>query len=146
MKLSDSDCSISARLEGERIALVGKLGGMSRREAQQLVRRHGGSVIERPDATATLIVVGEKELPLSDSPLEDAFDEPVRQALEQGTLAVIGESQLWERLGLVDLQQQVHSLYTPAMLARLLGVGVSTIRRWRRRGWVVPVRGVPRPC
>ena len=30
------------------------------------------------------------------------------------------------------------------MLARLLGVRVSAIRRWQRRGWIVPVREVRR--
>ena len=30
------------------------------------------------------------------------------------------------------------------MLAELLGVGVSVIRRWQRRGWIVPVREVRR--
>ena len=73
-------------LKGQRVALVGKLAGMSKREAQQLVRRHGGTVIERPDASATLVVVGEHELPLSDGPLEDAFEPAVCEAVDRGTL------------------------------------------------------------
>ncbi len=125
------------------MALVGKLAGMSKRETQQLVRRQGATVIDKPDATATLIVVGEKELPLGDAP-EAAFADDVRAAVERGTLEIIGETQLWQRLGLVDREQHIHSLYTPAMLARLLGVSVSTIRRWQRRGWIVPAREVRR--
>jgi tetratricopeptide (TPR) repeat protein len=34
------------------------------------------------------------------------------------------------------------SLHTPASLAGLLGTSVSTIRRWQRRGWIVPAREV----
>ena len=133
----------SGSLEGQRVALVGKLAGMSKREAGQLVRQHGGTVVERPDALATLLVVGEKERP-GDSPWKSDLDQAAREAIERGTLAVIGESQFWQRLGLVDREQHVHSLYTPAMLAGLLDVSVSTIRRWQRRGWIVPTREVRR--
>ena len=45
-----------------------------------------------------------------------------------------------------DRQQHIHSLYTPAMLAGLLDLSVSTIRRWQRRGWIVPAREVRRLC
>lgn len=137
-----SDCSTDEKLlSGQRVVLVGKLAGMSKRDAQQLVRQHGGTIVEQPDASASLVVVGESELPL-DGPLEDAFDEVVREAVSRGTLEIVGETQLWQRLGLVDREQHVHSLHTPAMLAKLLSVPVSTIRHWQRRGWIVPVREV----
>ena len=125
---------------------------MPKREAQQLVRRHGGTVIDQPDPSATLIVVGEQALPLGDGllgdalpgdgPSEAAFDAAVCEAVDRGTLEIIPEAQLWQRLGMVDLEQHIHSLYTPAMLAKLLGVSVSAIRRWQRRGWIVPAREV----
>jgi len=139
-----SDCSAAAALAGHRIALVGKFAGMSKREAQQLVRQQGGTVLERPEASATLLVVGENELPGFDGPLDETFDPDVREAVDRGTLEIISETQLWHRLGLVDHEQHLHRLYTPAMLARLLGVPVPQIRRWQRRGWIVPVREVRR--
>jgi tetratricopeptide (TPR) repeat protein len=43
-----------------------------------------------------------------------------------------------------ETSQEVYSVYTPAMLAGLVGVSVSTIRRWQRRGWIVPAREVRR--
>ena len=137
-----SACSSAGLLVGQRVVLVGKLAGMSKREAQQLVRGHGGAVVERPDASATLIVVGENELPISDGSPDEAFDALVREAVDRGTLEIISETQLWQRLGLVDHEQHLHRLHTPAMLAGLLGVSVSVIRRWQRRGWIVPVREV----
>ncbi len=144
MSTGTSDAATMMALLGQRVALVGRLAGMSRRNAQQLLRRHGAVVVDPPDASATLVVVGENESLLGDGSLEEKLDARVREAADQGTLEIIGESQLWQRLGLVDRQHDIHRLYTPAMLARLLGVGVSTIRRWQRRGWIVPVREVRR--
>jgi tetratricopeptide (TPR) repeat protein len=132
-------------LEGKRIALVGRLASMNRREAAQLLRSHGATVVEPPDASVHLIVVGEQSLPLPENgELEDLFEGPIRQAAEQGALEVISEAQLWQRLGLVEDQQDIHRLHTPAMLADLLGVPVAVIRRWHRRGLIVPAREVRR--
>jgi tetratricopeptide (TPR) repeat protein len=143
--MSTTDQETSEILSGQRIAFVGRLASMSRREAAQLVRRHGGVVVERPDASVHLAVVGDGELPVPEAEgLEEWFDEPARGAIEQGTLKVIPETQLWQRLGLVDSQQEIHRLYTPAMLAELLGMPVAVVRRWHRRGLIVPVREVRR--
>lgn len=143
--MSDAEPESPEVLEGKRIAFVGKLASMSKREAAQLVRRHGAVVVERPDASVHLAVVGEEELPVPEAGgLEEWFDGPARQAVEQGTLEIIPETRLWQQLGLVEGQQEVRRLYTPAMLAELLGVSVAVIRRWHRRGLIVPVREVRR--
>ncbi len=90
-------------------------------------------------------MVGEDELPVPEGEgLEEWFDDAARQAIDQGTLEVVPETQLWQRLGLVDEQQDVHRLYTPAMLAELLHVPVAVVRRWHRRGLIVPKREVRR--
>jgi DNA-binding transcriptional MerR regulator len=143
--MSNAKAETSEILSGKRIAFVGKLASMSRRDAAQLVRRHGAVVVERADASVHLAVVGEEELPLPEGEgLEEWFDEAARRAIEQGTLEVISETQLWQRLGLVEEQQEIHRLYTPAMLAELLRVPVAVVRRWHRRGLIVPVREVRR--
>jgi tetratricopeptide (TPR) repeat protein len=133
------------RLEGCRVALVGKLAGMARREAARLLRRHGATLADRPDASVGLVVLGEAEPPLDGTiDPEELLDDAAREALQQGHLEVVTETQLWQRLGLVDLPQEIHRLYTPAMLAQLLGVPTAVIRRWHRRGLIVPVREVRR--
>ena len=43
----------SRPLAGKRVALVGKLGGMNRREAQQIIRDHGGTPVERVSETSS---------------------------------------------------------------------------------------------
>ena len=135
----------SEKLAGKRVAFVGKLASMSRREAARLARRHGAVVVEKPDPSVHLVVVGEEGLPLVGAAGPDElFDEEVRRAAEQGSLAVVPETELWQRLGLVEADKDVRRLYTPAMLAELLGVPIAVIRRWHRRGLIVPVREVRR--
>ncbi len=132
-------------LQDQRIAFVGRLASMARREAAQLVRQHGAVVLERPDASATMIVVGEEHFPLhAAGELDDGFDDATRRQIDAGEIEVVAETQLWQRLGLVDSQHEVRRLYTPAMLAELLKVPVAVIRRWHRRGLIVPAREVRR--
>src|SRR5258707_1275318 len=113
---------------------------MSKRAAQRLVREHGGVALDRPEDGADLIVVGEAELPLAD--LTELLGAEARQAAECGELAVLTETQLWQRLGFVEGEQSIHRLYTPAMLADLAGVPLAVVRRWHRRGLIVPAREV----
>ncbi|NQT11471.1 MAG: MerR family transcriptional regulator [Planctomycetes bacterium] len=132
-------------LKGKRVALVGRLASMSKREAGRLVRQHGGVVVEKPDPSVDLVVLGEEELPLGGAAdLEGLFDQHTREAADRGTLVVLPETELWQQLGLVEGEQEARRLYTPAMLAELLGVPVAVIRRWHRRGLIVPVREVRR--
>lgn len=129
-------------LAGKRVAFVGKLGGVTKREAQQLVRQQGGLAVESTAAQLDLVVIGADELPLGDR--DETLDDRLRQAAAEGRLEIIGETQLWQRLGMMDNEQHVRRLYTPAMLADLLQVPVATIRRWHRRGLIVPAREVGR--
>lgn len=127
-------------LTDRRVALVGKLGAVTKREALQLVRQLGGVVVELEDVTADLIVIGADHFPLDENSLLDE----ARLRAAENQLEIITETQLWQRLGLVEKEQNVRRLYTPAMLADLLSVPIGIIRRWRRRGLIVPVREVNR--
>ncbi|MDD4269114.1 MAG: MerR family transcriptional regulator [Pirellulales bacterium] len=130
-------------LDGQRVVLVGRLASMSKRDATRLIREHGGTVVDRPAADVHWVVVGEAGLPLADlSATEEWLDQPTREAADRGTLRVATETQLWQHLGLVDQEQDVHRLYTPAMLADLVGVEIGIVRRWHRRGLIKPVRMV----
>ena len=138
-----ADGSNTGLLTGQRVALVGRLAGMSKRQAQQLIRQHGGMCVERPDAGTTMVVVGEQTDSARQAALRNELDEATRDAVEKGTLTVVDETQLWQQLGLVEPEHEAQ-LYTPQMLAKLVGVPVSTIRRWHRHGWLVPKREVRR--
>ncbi len=132
----------SRLLHNMRVAFVGKLGGVNRRKARGMVRDHGGIPVDQLDESVDIVVVGAEELPLGEQ--DELLDASAREAAAQGRLQIISETQLWQRLGLVDGGQEIRNFYTPAMLAELLGVSVAIIRRWHRRRLIVPVREVHR--
>jgi len=132
----------SESLAGRRVAFVGRLAGMSRREAGKLIRSRGGVAVDAPRPDTDWIVVGDGELPLVD--LDALLDDATRRAVADGALEVMGETRLWHELGFIEDPSHVHRLHTPAMLAELLGVPLAVVRRWHRRGLIVPAREVRR--
>lgn len=138
-----SDDSFDA-LTNRRIVFLGKLGSMSRKDARELVRKHGGTVVDKVDASVNMIVIGADQLSL-DPPLDqfsELLDDSVLEAASNEQVEILSETQLWQQLGMVDPELEVGRLYTPAMLAQLLDLPISTIRRWHRRGLISPMRQV----
>ncbi|HEX2476426.1 MAG TPA: MerR family transcriptional regulator, partial [Lacipirellulaceae bacterium] len=134
-----------ASLAGRRIALVGKLVSMSRREAEQLIRTSGGHIVEPSRDEADTIVVPDDAENIQRLIAEDQqLCEASHQAFVRGDLELIRESDLWTRLGLIDAGQGIARLYTPAMLAELLRAPIAAIRHWHRRGVLVAKREVRR--
>jgi tetratricopeptide (TPR) repeat protein len=130
------DSAPKSPIAGKRVAFVGKLGGLTRREAAQLVRDQGGIPVERSSAHVDCVVVGAEQLPLDAQEL--ARQESMRDMAADGVLEIIAESEFWRRLGLLDTQHQIKQLYTPAMLADLLKISIATVRRWHRMGLIEP--------
>ena len=125
-------------LRGQRVAFVGKLGGANRREITKIVSDIGGTVIDsaKIDHDVDLVVVGANELPIDNH--SNLLSHEVQEMAGSGKLKIISESQFWQEIGLVEDEEDVRSLYTPAMLAQLADVPLSTVRRWQRRGLIVP--------
>jgi len=131
----------SPAVAGRRYALVGKFAGMSKRDAQKLIRGRQGTVCERPDASVDFVVLGEAELPLGELlGSDDWLTNSLQESIQDGTLSVIGETELWQQLGLATAAADVdiRNLYTSAMLADLLRIPTATVRRWHRRGLITP--------
>ena len=125
--------------------LVGKLASMPRREAERIVREHGGAVVDRGGESADLIVASDESADIARLAADrELFDDELRARIAAGEVELIGESMLWARLGLVESGQGVERLYTPAMLAELVRVPIAAIRQWHRRGTIVAKRNVRR--
>ncbi|MCA9102279.1 MAG: MerR family transcriptional regulator, partial [Planctomycetales bacterium] len=144
----DVDADGGTTLAGLRIVVLGRLASMSRRDATRLVRSHGGKIVSSdtaPGDGVDWLVLGEETFPNPAlAGADDSLDAPLRTAIARGDVVVLSETQLWQRIGLVDGHEHVQRLYTPAMLAELLGVPVGVIRRWQRRGLIAPAREVQR--
>lgn len=128
-------------LFNRRIAFVGKLGGINRREARQIVSRLGGYMMDRPDATVHWIVVGADVIPMGEP--EVLLEDWVTDGVREQEIDLIDETEFWRRIGVVEQEEQ-RQLYTPAMLAGLLEVPIAAIRRWHRKGLISPCRMVKR--
>ncbi len=128
-------------INNRRIALVGRFGGMTQREATNVLRTYNASVVELDPDNVDWVVVGADESPLAEAEL---LGKPIHDAAAIGALEILHETELWQRLGLVDIEHTMRRFYTPAMLAHLLDVSVRVIRRWHRRGLIQPVRTLHR--
>ena len=129
------------KLAGTRVALLGRFGGMNQREATNVLRSFG-IIVTDPDPDAVdWIVVGANESPLAEA---DLIRGSIRDAAATGKLEILHETELWQRLGLVDVQTSPRQYYTPVMLAHLLGISIRVIRRWHRRGLIKPVQTLHR--
>ncbi len=126
-------------LTGRRVAFVGRLEALNRQDLTQFIRDRGALPASSPEE-ADFLVVGMTDLPIDD--LDLLLSEGQIRAVAQGELVVVSESRFWQMLGLVDIDSGVRRLYTAAMLANLLGVPLATIRRWHRRGLIVPAQMV----
>ena len=138
--LPASDPPDGERLNERRIVFIGKLGSMNRKDARDLVRKHGGIVADKVDDSVNMVVIGADQF--SPEQHDELLEDNVVVAAANGQVEILSETQLWQRLGLVDPDLEVGQFYTPAMLAELLELPISTIRRWHRRGLISPTRQV----
>ena len=121
----------------KRVALVGRFGGMNQREAANVLRSYQAIVVDAVTEPIDWVVIGAEEPPI---PQDQLLCDRLRESAAAGEVEILHETELWQRLGLVDVEQSIRRYHTPAMLAHLLGVSVRVIRRWHRRGLITPVR------
>ena len=128
-----------APLAGKRVVLLGTLGGFTKRESNQLLKRAGARVLDAYSNQAQLIVIGNDYEDL-DQWLDS--DDGLRTSIDVGDTTLLHENELWELIAHRADDGSVGQLYTPAMLAELLDVSVRTVRRWCRAGLIQPVKEV----
>ena len=87
-----------------------------------------------------MVVIGADQFSVEQH--DELLEDNVVAAAANGQMEILSETQLWQRLGMVDPDIEVGQFYTPAMLAQLLELPISTIRRWHRRGLISPTRQV----
>lgn len=114
---------------------------MSRSDAVRVLCDQGASVVASLEHKPTLVLVGDETTDWRRL-LPDGDDAQSPTGLAEQQFEIVEESDLWSRLGLIGYEEE--RLYTPAMLAELVGVRVEVVRRWVRRGYLKPSREVGR--
>ena len=130
----------------QKVYFLGKLSGVSRKEAANIIRQSGKNVVNRLTADVNLIVVGDESLLSQDWNLwNDQLDADTRTAFEKGLLSIISETQFWNQYD-NQTDEMSKTLYTPSMLAKLTGLSISAIRRLHQIGIITPDRQIFRLC
>ncbi len=132
-------------LTGEKVSFTGTLASMTHQQAHELVEQHGGTATHSVSRQTTMLVVGEEGWPLEADGHPSIKLQQVTQWQQEGVaVRIVSESDWLRLMGLDGRRQEVHSLYTPAMLCQSLNVPIGTIRRWERLGLIRAVRKVYR--
>ena len=100
--------------QGKRVAFVGKLGGVSRRQAHSLITEHGGFIMNRDDledANVDIVIIGADQWPPTTP--EELLPTSVLSSVGEENCEVITETKIRERLGILTEEQDVRRLYTP---------------------------------
>ncbi|MDO4586153.1 MAG: tetratricopeptide repeat protein [Planctomycetia bacterium] len=134
---------MKTELHGKRIFFLGKLAGMSRREAEKLSRQLGAKITGFLSEAVNMVVVGEAEYPgRNRSSITEKFDHLTRIAFENGNLEILTETDFWKRLNIEPQIDLAEPLYTSAMLAELICVPLATIRLWVQHQFIKPRQNV----
>lgn len=127
-------------LSGMRVLVVGRLASITKRETPRVLKRFGALVFQELADEVDLIIVGAEDVPAE----ETWLTRERKAAIDAGKLRILSETEFLLEVGLLDAEAAQRRLYTPAMLAEVLGVSVGEIRRWHRLGLIVPRREVLR--
>lgn len=127
---------------GRRVAVLGTPAEGSRKSLIALLRGQGAVVQRRPNSRTELLVLAGNLPPTDREQLAEQLDSRAAAALRGGRIEVVDEAEARRRATGECDASEVLRLYTPAMLARMVGAEAWTIRRWARRGWLRPVRQV----
>jgi tetratricopeptide (TPR) repeat protein len=134
-------------LAGKRVAFTGQLASMTRPEAADLVRAHGGTFVTSVNRKTSLLVVGQEGWPLrKDGGLSEKLERARHLQAAGCSVAVITEEELLERLGLEGAGNGIHKRFSLAQLGRLLHVPRDRLRAWMRAGLVQPLETIQGVC
>ncbi|MBR0192910.1 MAG: tetratricopeptide repeat protein [Thermoguttaceae bacterium] len=154
--MSDSSGPLQPRssqfLNGKTVRIFGPLQSMPQRDAIKLIREHGGEILPNSGPSESVpadwIIIGENQNVFNDALSKETpewLTDQLREDIECGLTHIATETQLLQRLFPSDDQSKdLTALYTPMMLAELLHVTVSDVRRWYQRGLIAPVRVIQR--
>jgi tetratricopeptide (TPR) repeat protein len=131
------------KLEGKRVAFTGRLATMARAEAHVLVRTLGGHPENLVTRRTSFLVVGQEGWPLQkDGQLTRKLLRAKKVVALGHRLAVVGELDWLDDLGLGDQANDIRRRFTLGQLGTLLKIPRSRLQAWMRAGLVAPIETV----
>ena len=124
-------------LEGERIAITGKLASMTRPEAVELIRSRGGAVVCNVDHRTSILVVGQDGWPLRKDGRLTSRLQKARRLQASHPILILTEAEFLVRVGVQHEPFAPHGLSTPE-LADMLQISGLCIRGWVRAALLKP--------
>lgn len=130
----------TAWIRGRRVAFTGRMASLTRAEAADLVRNHGGEYAPALTRNTSFLIVGQEGWPLTGDGALAPKLRRARKLQDAGAeLTVLSEEDFLSRLGFSPQTPGVHRLYSTAQLCRLLRVTRRRLQTWVRTGLIRPV-------
>jgi tetratricopeptide (TPR) repeat protein len=132
---------------GKRVAFTGRLASMTRPEAAELIRAHGGEFVPGVTRHTSLLVVGQEGWPLQKDGRLTRKLQRARHLQRHGfPIAILSEEGMLAELGLQARSEGVHQIYNQAQLCQILHMSRDRLRAWVRASLIEPVRSVNGVC
>ena len=123
-------------LKGKQVAVAGKLVSMTKADACELIRRHGGHVVASVNRQTSFLMVGQENWPLQrDGRLPRQIIQA--HALQQSghAISIIAEDEFLNRLG-VNGSDDIHRFYTLSQVVDILNIPRNRVRAWLHAGLI----------
>lgn len=134
---------VRSSLQGQEVAITGRLASMTRKEAIVRLRQAGGRYVEEPGETTHFLVLGQEGWPRrSRGRATNKLVTARKMERAGGRIRIVPEPQFVAWLGRAEGIPE--RAYTIAQLGRILGVSLTEIRSWVRSGLIEPVKVVRR--
>lgn len=115
------------------MAFTGKLGTMSREEANRLVCAAGGTVSANLSRKTDVLVVGMRGWPLlPDGRVSQRLQRAEMLNREGCSMRIISELRFLELTGVVERRAELQQTYSAADVCKLLNVEPDTLARWEQ--------------
>lgn len=127
-------------LRGKEVSLTGRLATMKRAEAIHRIIEAGGSHVDTPGSSTTLLVAGQAG-PLTNAGSVTRNLLRFRDLKQNGSpIRLIEETEFLRLLGASDELSDFSRLYTAAQVSRIIEAPLSVVRSWLRKGLLQPAR------
>lgn len=122
---------VTETLRNTIVAFTGKLGTVTRAEAERLVKAAGGEVSSNLTRKTGVLVVGMRGWPLLPNGNVSQRLQRAEQLNREGcNIRIVSEVRFLELAGRVERREELHQTYSAEEVCRLLNIDGAVLERW----------------